>query len=203
MWFDAARYDLFLDGLEAEVARVAGETGELASSNQAAAVEAVWADVRRCVEDLVAALAMAEALRHARVPANADDLDEDARHALAQLGAVVAAFRRRFDQFEHRLDEEAMAEESTLRERLLRETEAAAHEAAAAGSLRHLDGLAEPAWQQLMEASREILARLAIIEAEGVALDTEALAVALARRSEKMIDDARHLWSTNAGLAPA
>lgn len=203
VWFDAARHDAFLDGLELEAARFADEARHLAESDEAAAVEAVWHDVKRCVEDLLAALAAAEALRHARVHVSDDDLDEDARRALAQLGALVAAFRRRYDSYERRLDQEAHAEEAALTERLLRETEAAAHEAAAAGSLLQLDILAEPAWRQLMDASRELLARLAVVQAEGVDLDPEALAMALARRSEKMIDDAREVWTMGGGAAQA
>ena len=203
MWFDGARHDLFLDGLEEEMARVADDARALAEENDAAAVEALWHDVKRNVEDLVQALGAAEALRHARVPVSAEDLDEDARRALAQMGAVVAAFRRRYEAVERRLDEEAMAEEAALTERLMGEAEAAAHEAAAAGSILHLDVLAEPAWRQLMESSRELLARLVLVEAQGIDLDPEALAVALARRSEKMLVDARAIWGLGGGDAGA
>lgn len=203
MWFDAARHDSFLDGFEDEVARVADATRELAEAEPAAAVEAIWLDVKRCVEDLVASLGAAEALRYALVPYDASDVDEDARVTLVQLAGVLAAFRRRNEAFESPLTQETITEEATLREALLREAEAAAHEAAAAGTMRHLDVLAEPAWRQLMESSREILARLVLVEARGVSLDPEALAVALARRSEKMLVDARTLWDAGSEAAAA
>lgn len=197
MWFDAARHDQFLVGLEDAAAQVATEARELAEHDDAAAVEALWQDVRRCIEDLVAALAAAEALRQARTAD--ENLGVDACGALTQLGAVTAAFRRRYQSYDGRLDEEAMAEEARLRERLEREALSALHEAAAAGNVLHLETMAEPAWRSLMDASREILARLVLVEAKGVDLDAEALALSLARSSEKMITDARELWALNSG----